>query len=112
MSQENDFNQALQDWQVKLAKLTAKRPERKAEFTTISGLPVERLYVPLKSDEDYLDKLGFPGDYPFTRGVQPTMYRGPLLDHAPVRRLCHGRGIQPALPLSAGPGPDRPFGGL
>ena len=58
-------------------KLTAKRPERKAEFATISGLPVERLYVPAQARGRIIsEKLGFPGDYPYTSGVQPTMYRG------------------------------------
>lgn len=58
-------------------KVCAKFPERKATFTTISGEEVERLYTPLDIGEfDYDSKLGFPGEYPFTRGVQPTMYRG------------------------------------
>jgi methylmalonyl-CoA mutase N-terminal domain/subunit len=55
---------------------------------------VERLYTP--ADElagDYLDKLGFPGTYPFTRGVQPNHVPQPLLDHAPIRGLWHRRGI-------------------
>ena len=72
----NDISQALKDWQAKVDKLTAKRPERKAQFATISGLPVDRLYAPAQDGGNYLAKLGFPGDYPFTRGVQPTMYRG------------------------------------
>ena len=53
-----------------------KFPERKAEFRTISGIPLPRLLAPVDPDPDYLDKLGFPGEYPFTRGVQPSMYRG------------------------------------
>ncbi|MEE8316898.1 MAG: methylmalonyl-CoA mutase family protein [Syntrophobacteria bacterium] len=58
-------------------KVCAKFPERKTTFTTISGEEVERLYTPLEiADFDYDTKLGFPGEYPFTRGVQPTMYRG------------------------------------
>ena len=53
------------------------KPERKKEFTTVSSLPVERLYTPedLKG-WDPAEKLGFPGEPPYTRGVQPTMYRG------------------------------------
>jgi len=54
----------------------ARRPERKTGFTTNSGLPVQRLYTPADVPVDYLNDLGFPGEYPFTRGVQPTMYRG------------------------------------
>ncbi len=59
------------------AKAVAKSPERKASFTTSSGVdipPVLGPDGPLPSA--YADKLGFPGEYPFTRGVQPTMYRG------------------------------------
>ncbi len=53
-----------------------KSSERKQEFNTLSGIPVPRVGLP--TDFDYLDQLGFPGEYPFTRGVQPTMYRGRL----------------------------------
>ncbi len=53
-----------------------KFPERKVTFVTGSGEPVERICFPEKPDEEYLRKQGFPGQYPFTRGVQPTMYRG------------------------------------
>jgi methylmalonyl-CoA mutase N-terminal domain/subunit len=60
-----------------IAKTLAKNPERKEQFVTGSGAPVERLYTPLDlADFDYEKDLGFPGKYPFTRGVQPTMYRG------------------------------------
>ena len=55
----------------------AKHPERKAEFTTSSGIKVERAYDPSNvAGDDCDEKLGYPGQYPFTRGVQPTMYRG------------------------------------
>jgi methylmalonyl-CoA mutase N-terminal domain/subunit len=54
-------------------------PERQQEFCTASGLPVERLYTPEDiAGLDYDRDLGYPGQYPFTRGVQPTMYRGRL----------------------------------
>ncbi|MCK4504157.1 MAG: methylmalonyl-CoA mutase family protein [Candidatus Aegiribacteria sp.] len=53
-----------------------KFPERKETFATGSGEPAERVYFPEKPDEEYLRKQGFPGQYPFARGVQPTMYRG------------------------------------
>ncbi|SHE35843.1 methylmalonyl-CoA mutase [Desulfacinum infernum DSM 9756] len=60
-----------------LGKALSKFPERKPIFTSISGMPVERLYTPLDTaDLDYEKDLGYPGQYPFTRGVQPTMYRG------------------------------------
>jgi len=51
--------------------------ERDVPFVTSSGKPVERVYTPETQDGgDYGEKLGFPGEYPYTRGVQPTMYRG------------------------------------
>lgn len=54
-----------------------KRPERQVEFTTVSGLPVKRVYWPWDTPNLDLEKdLGIPGSYPFTRGVQPNMYRG------------------------------------
>ena len=53
-----------------------KNPERKPEFASPSGIPLPRVSLP--EDFDYQEKLGFPGEYPFTRGVQPTMYRGRL----------------------------------
>ncbi|MFZ5587214.1 MAG: acyl-CoA mutase large subunit family protein [Thermodesulfobacteriota bacterium] len=71
-----EFAQQLAAWQAKVDKLIAKHPERKPAFTTISGLPVDRLYLPENPDETYQAKLGLPGEYPYTRGVQPTMYRG------------------------------------
>jgi methylmalonyl-CoA mutase N-terminal domain/subunit len=66
-----------QDWEeTTLDKTLSRYPERKSEFHTESGIPVERLYTPLDVATDYTRDLGFPGEYPFTRGVQPTMYRG------------------------------------
>lgn len=60
-----------------VAKSLSKSPESKPVFTTISGTPVERLYTPLDvKGLDYDRDLGYPGTFPFTRGVQPTMYRG------------------------------------
>jgi len=53
-------------------------PERKKVFTTSSGIPIKRIYLPRGKQPNYLGKLGFPGEYPFTRGVHPTMYRGRL----------------------------------
>ena len=52
--------------------------ERKSAFETPSGIPLPPFLTPSVSDPDYMDQLGFPGEYPFTRGVQPTMYRGRL----------------------------------
>ena len=67
------------NWEEKTLKPALERfPERKAGFQTSSGIPLERLYLPADPGPDYSDQLGFPGAYPFTRGVQPTMYRGRL----------------------------------
>ena len=66
-------------WEETILNPTMKRfPERKPLFETSSRVAVERLYLPPDSDPDYDEKLGFPGEYPFTRGVQPTMYRSRL----------------------------------
>ena len=66
------LQQGLNEYEVKVAKATAKFPERK-------NFEAQRLYTPIDiEDFDYGEKLGFPGQYPFTRGVQPTMYRGRL----------------------------------
>lgn len=60
-----------------LRKALDRLPERSPHFTTMSGIILERLYTPLETASmDYLASLGFPGEYPFTRGVQPSMYRG------------------------------------
>ncbi len=73
------IQQARQRWQQKTLKETLDRhSERYEEFITTSSEPVERLYTPLDVDGDYAEKLGFPGEYPFTRGVHPTMHRGRL----------------------------------
>ena len=72
------------EWQENTYDPARKRsPERDASFETSSGQPVEPLYTPedLSADGngfDYANKLGFPGSYPYTRGIQPTMYRGRL----------------------------------
>lgn len=56
-----------------------KNPERQQTFTTASFEPVKPLYTPLDVDADkYNDRIGYPGEYPYTRGVQSTMYRGRL----------------------------------
>lgn len=66
------LQQGLNEYEAKGAKALAKFPERK-------NFEAQRLYTPLDiEDFDYGEKLGFPGQYPFTRGVQPTMYRGRL----------------------------------
>jgi methylmalonyl-CoA mutase N-terminal domain/subunit len=67
-------------WEETILQKTLNRsPERRDTFITTSSVPVERLYTPLDiADFDYEHDLGFPGQYPFTRGVHPTMHRGRL----------------------------------
>jgi methylmalonyl-CoA mutase N-terminal domain/subunit len=68
------ISKARKEWEKKVNEYTKDRQEN---FTTLSGEPVDILYTP-EEDRDYLDKLSFPGEYPFTRGVYHNMYRGRL----------------------------------
>jgi len=66
-------------WKARVEKANEKYPERKKQFVTGSNAPVDRVYTPLDQvDSDYSRQLGLPGEFPYTRGVQPTMYRGRL----------------------------------
>ncbi len=58
-----------------LKKVSEKFPERKTRFETTSGIELPAIGLPVDEDPDYIEKLGFPGEYPYTRGVQATMYR-------------------------------------
>jgi len=71
---------ARAQWEQKRVAPTLTRgPERRERFSTSSDIVIKREYDPVDLDRfNFLDDLGFPGDYPFTRGVQPTMYRGRL----------------------------------
>ncbi|MCW7077176.1 MAG: methylmalonyl-CoA mutase family protein [Candidatus Syntropharchaeales archaeon] len=68
------------EWEEKcLAKTIERFPERKERFITISNTEIKRLYTPKDiADMDYFRDIGYPGEYPYTRGVQPTMYRGKI----------------------------------
>jgi methylmalonyl-CoA mutase N-terminal domain/subunit len=69
--------EAKREWeQLTLLPFAEKRPERREQFRTIGGIPLERLYTPddLRA-HDYLRDEGFPGEFPYTRGPYPTMYR-------------------------------------
>jgi len=76
----HQIEKSKKEWEEKKLESTLSRfPERKQEFVTSYEDEIERLYTPLDVENlDYIEDLGFPGEYPFTRGVQPTMYRGKL----------------------------------
>ncbi|WP_027363701.1 acyl-CoA mutase large subunit family protein [Desulfotruncus alcoholivorax] len=66
-----------QKYNEKLDKLKSKRPERQPQFVTDSGIEIDTLYTPEEIEYlSYENDLGFPGSFPYTRGVQPNMYRG------------------------------------
>jgi methylmalonyl-CoA mutase N-terminal domain/subunit len=73
------IRQQYKKWkETTLEKSLEKFKERKERFETSAGIEIPRLALPGfdTPDHQYLDQLGFPGEYPFTRGIQPTMYRG------------------------------------
>ena len=75
----DDLTRAREEWEKRTLEPTLRRfPERQERFETLSGILLDRIYTPADVPVDYLQDLGFPGEYPFTRGVQPTMYRGRL----------------------------------
>lgn len=80
-----EIRRGRQEWEGGvLAETLVKRPERE-DVTTFSGIPVNRLYGPEdRADENYLTRIGFPGEFPFTRGVQATGYRGKMWTRRPI----------------------------
>jgi methylmalonyl-CoA mutase, N-terminal domain len=76
---ETEIAEAMKAWEEQVLKPALARLQERGEFLTSSGIPVERLYTPDDTaDADYRTRLGFPGEYPYTRGIYPTMYRGQL----------------------------------
>ena len=73
-----NFIEKLKNWEEKtLNPFLQRNPEQRENFVTTSNKVIKRLYTPLDFDlEKFDEKIGFPGEYPFTRGIQPTMYRG------------------------------------
>ncbi len=70
---------ARKEWEEKtLTDSLARMAERRFSFSTSSGIDGDRIFLPKYQEEDYLEKLGFPGEFPYTRGIQATMYRGRL----------------------------------
>jgi len=76
---ENKINKEKRKWREGVVEpLLERRPERRIRFATASGIEMARVLAPYDDPVDYLTDLGFPGQYPFTRGPYPTMYRGRL----------------------------------
>ncbi len=77
MHTREEIQKAYTEWQEKTYKKNLEKfPERLPRFTTVSNSPIDPLYVPTDTTDNYNEKIGYPGQYPFTRGIQPTMYRG------------------------------------
>ncbi len=78
--QLDELRQLLEKWEeTTLQHNLGRMPESKSEYLTTSSEPIERIYTPLDvADMDYSRDLGLPGEYPFTRGVHPTMHRSRL----------------------------------
>ncbi len=78
MNDREDIRNKVEKWDKGVvAKTISRFPERKTPFLSTSGYEVKRVYSPLDIEElDYNSDLSLPGEYPYTRGVQPTMYRG------------------------------------
>jgi methylmalonyl-CoA mutase, N-terminal domain len=75
----DDIRKEREKWERKLEEIFSVTPERLERFSTVSDQEIKRLYTPEDVKEhDFQRDMGFPGEYPFTRGVQPSMYRGRL----------------------------------
>ncbi len=76
---EKEIAEAMKAWEEQVLNPALARVQEREEFSTSSGIAVKRLYTPEDTaDLEYAEKLGFPGQYPYTRGIYPTMYRGQL----------------------------------
>lgn len=65
-------------WETARQQALARRPERYADFSTMSGIPIHELYSPLSVADQSTEEIGFPGEYPFTRGIHASGYRSKL----------------------------------
>src|SRR6185436_1307958 len=75
--EKDNFAEQFKAWEKEeLAAFLEKGPERKKEFKTLTGFPVKRVYTHLDLADAPPEDIGLPGQYPFTRGPYPTMYRG------------------------------------
>ncbi|GAA0351254.1 acyl-CoA mutase large subunit family protein [Bacillus horti] len=77
MTRTND-SEYTEHWKKKTEDLLKRFPEQKESYKTSSDIPIERVYLPQQVDDTYKEHLGLPGEFPYTRGIQPTMYRGKL----------------------------------
>ncbi|MFQ3542879.1 methylmalonyl-CoA mutase family protein [Halobacillus rhizosphaerae] len=75
MTHSSNYKNSKQAWEKDVEKTMNRFPERKEPFTTSSNLSIDRLYYPNQEEETYSTNQGFPGQFPYTRGIQPTMYR-------------------------------------
>jgi len=123
VSKKSDlFQEKLNKWKTE----SENNSNRTYNFDTVSGLPVEPLYYNDDSDQDYLEKLGFPGQYPYTRGVHANMYRGRLWTmrqfagfgspketnerfHFLLKSGQNGLSVAYDMPTLMGYDPDHPF---
>jgi methylmalonyl-CoA mutase N-terminal domain/subunit len=80
------IEEGFKEWENEtLAPFMEKKREQKEQYHTLSGIPVKRLYTPMDLDDfNYNRDLGYPGQYPYTRGVYPTMYRGKVWTHRQI----------------------------
>ncbi len=79
MQDEEIKNERARWEQETLKKAVERYPEREEQFTTYSGIPIKQIYTPEDVEGiNYTEDIGFPGEYPYTRGIQATMYRGRL----------------------------------
>lgn len=75
----DDIEKGHKRWQENVEEVFASHPERLKRFSTVSDQEINRIYTPADVEQlDFTRDVGFPGEYPFTRGVQPSMYRGRL----------------------------------
>jgi methylmalonyl-CoA mutase, N-terminal domain len=75
MDKENSFQKDYEKWVEQTEKLLQKYPEQKEQFKTSSHIEIDRVYMPNELDKTYMEELGFPGQFPYTRGIRQTMYR-------------------------------------
>jgi len=74
----DSYKNARKAWEEATRTWLEKHPEREKEFTSLSNRTIDRLYAPEEAGPEHLEKIGFPGQYPYTRGIYPTMHRGRL----------------------------------